>query len=148
MKPFKKILALLASILFISALAACGSAHQTTSPEAQPVALAQASTSLVGKWHQTNEGVPGAVESAVITADKITITLKLGDSSGVFWAGTFDPNAPATDSYSIVSKGDQSVLSESFYASSETTKTFTYHNGVISYEFSIMGVSATIHLSK
>jgi len=101
--------------------------------------------SLAGHWHQTKNGIPNTTMSADITSDHIEVTLKLGDVSGPFWIGTFDAT-PSTST--ILSHGDTEKMDLDLLASNEKDKEFTYKNGDLSYQFSIMGESTIVHLSK
>jgi hypothetical protein len=130
---FKKFLALLSLLFFVTA---CGNAHETPK--------AATPTDLIGHWHQT-KGMHDETMDADITSDTIRIHLTMGDSTGVYWIGSFDPNRAISGA--VISLGDTDAMSTQLYASNEKTKTFTYKNGDLSYEFSIMGISSTIHLS-
>lgn len=105
-------------------------------------------TSLKGNWRQIDSGIPKAVMSAVISDNKIEITLHMEDTLGIFWTGTFDTSKNSSETFMVISEGDQDVLAKSLYGSNEKTKKFSYKNGDLSYEFSILGVSTTVHLSK
>ena len=113
---------------------------------------ASASTSIPvtmqGMWHQTKNGIPNTEMSAVIAGDTIKITLKLGDSTGLFWDGTFDSGKSPTDKFTTISVGNQDTMEWSMYASSETSKEFSYSDGELVYQFSIMGAETMVHLSK
>lgn len=104
--------------------------------------------SLLGNWHQVKSGIPDAKMAANITDDKIVISLTMGDTTGTFWAGTFDTSKNGSQSFTITSVGDRNALAGSMYASSEKTKWFKYSDGDLSFQFSIMGVSTIVHLSK
>ena len=110
--------------------------------------ISTASNSLQGEYHQTQSGLPKAIMSAVITENKIEITLTMQDTTGLFWSGTFDTDAVTSKPFKTTSFGDQKLLDASMYGSSEKTKEFSYDNGDLSYQFSIMGVFTTVHLSK
>jgi len=106
------------------------------------------SKSLLGEYHQTQSGLPKANMTAVITENKIEIILTMADTTGLFWSGTFDTNSVTSQPFSTTSYGDLKLLDASMYGSSEKTKKFFYDYGDLSYQFSIMGVSTTVHLSK
>lgn len=108
---------------------------------------------LTGEYHQT-KGMPNTTMSATIADGKIKVSLRLdsgeeGDSNvyRTFWQGTFD-TSNTSDTFTTISKPDVKVVNSSLYGSSETSKKFTYKNGDLSYEFSILGASTTVHLSK
>lgn len=135
----RKILALLALIVSIFTLASCGSSHGA-SVSTQPV-------SLVGEWHQVNPN-PSGWMTASITGESIQVDLQGRDSSSIFWMGTFDTHKRSTSKYKIVSLGDQDAMRYKIAASNEKQKTFTYDHGVLSFEFSALGSSTTIHMTK
>jgi hypothetical protein len=131
---FKRFMFVFAVLAFLTS---CGSTPQAKIPEAAPA-------SLVGHWTQVR-GMPGDTMVADITNDKITIQMTLGNSTGLYWVGTFDPTKAAAGS--IVSVGDTDAMSTQLFASNEKTKTFFYKDGGLSYGFSMMGVSSTVYLS-
>ncbi len=144
----KVVTALLGALLVIVAIVGLSS----NSDSSTAVAASKISTSVpIGVYHQVKSGIPRAIMTATVSDGSIYVLLKLdsddeGDSdvTGTFWEGTFD----AKDAPHIVSKPDQDKLDRSLLASSETTKTFTYANGELTFQFSIMGVSTTVHLEK
>lgn len=135
----RKILAVLALIVSIFTLASCGSTHGA-SVSTKPV-------SLVGEWHQVNSD-PSGWMTASISGESIQVNLKGRDSSSVFWMGTFDTHKRTASKYKVVSLGDQDAMRWMITASSESKKTFTYDHGVLSFQFSALGSSTTIHMTK
>lgn len=135
----RKILALLALVVSIFTLASCGSSHGA-SVSTQPV-------SLIGEWHQVNSN-PSGWMTASISGESIQVNLRGRDSSSIFWLGTFDTHKRSTSKYKIVSLGDQDAMKWQITASTESKKTFTYDHGVLSFEFSALGSSTTIHMTK
>lgn len=105
-------------------------------------------SSMIGDWHQVSSGLPKAVMNASITESKIEITLTMQNTTGIFWTGTFDTSQSTDKPFATVSKGDVEAMTMEMYASSEKTKLFTYKDGELSFQFSIMGVSTTVFLSK
>lgn len=99
---------------------------------------------LDGKWEQTS-GMNGVVMTATIADGKIQIDMAMSNVSGLYWAGTFDANSA---SITIVSKADTNALADDMLASEATSKTFTYKDGDLSYQFSILGMTSTVHLSR
>jgi hypothetical protein len=114
-----------------------------------PVAVVQPThVSLVGEWKQTNSGIPGVVMTAEISGDSIKIYMKMSKTAGVFWLGSFNTSRETSQSFTVNSVGNVEAMKYDLYASSEKTKTFTYKDGDLSYQFSIMGVSTIVHLSR
>jgi hypothetical protein len=108
---------------------------------------------ITGEYHQVRSGIPNTEMSATVSDGAINIQLRLGPASdddpvtGIFWDGTFDTTQTG-DSFNVVSRPDKNVLDMSMLASSETTKKFAYNRGDLSFQFSIMGASTIVHMSK
>jgi hypothetical protein len=104
---------------------------------------------LDGHWHQTKSGISAAVMDATVKNNEIQINVTMsGESTGLYWKGSFDSGGSNLDPFSITSVGDTKAMDLSLYASQDSSKVFYYHNGVLSYPFSIMGVSTTVELSR
>jgi len=136
-------LALLGVILsLIALLTACGSEHAATANQ-QP-------KSLIGDWRQVGHN-PDGWFTASITGGSIQVNLEGRDSSSIYWMGSFDSSHPTVGKFKIVSIPDADArytMKTSLMASEETTKPFTYDNGVISFKYSILGTSAVIQLKQ
>jgi hypothetical protein len=104
--------------------------------------------SLIGEWHQTDSGIPDIYMTATIDADSIQINMKMKDAAGVYWLGTFNVDEDLSKPVKIVSQADADGMAMSIFSSTDKTKTFFYENGDLSYKFSIMGITTTVHLSK
>ena len=135
----RKALALLAMIVSIFTLAACGDTHGASSSK-NP-------SSLVGEWRQVNSN-PNGWMTASISGESIQVNLVSRDSSSIFWLGSFDTNRTPIGKFKVVSLGDQDAMKLMIAASSESKKTFTYNNGDLSFEFSALGSSTTVHMKK
>jgi hypothetical protein len=144
---FKKVLVLLAALAALFCLIGCGSTQGASNDKTTQVAAATLPESFNGKWHQT-KGMDGIVMDAVVTGESIQInmTFTKNDTTGVFWMGSFD-SAQATSGL-MYSLGDQDAMKNMIFASNETTKTFNYKDGDLSFGFSIMGAKTTVHLSR
>lgn len=106
-------------------------------------------SSLIGNWHQTNGQDTGTGFTAEISAGGIQINYPMRDGSGgIFWLGTFDGTHVAEGSFVIKSLPDQDALANDILASTEKIKSFTYKNGDMSFDFSVMKVHTTVHMSK
>lgn len=103
---------------------------------------------LLGKWEQVNGGIPGVIMTAKITSNKIEITRTMGDTSALYWIGTFDTSKKLAETFTTISKGDTARMANEFYASLDSTKTFDYDRGDLSFRFSMMGITTTVHLQK
>lgn len=133
-----------AALASISLLTACGGSSDSDS---------KAPKSFVGDWYQTNSSDDGVYMTASVSAnDSIQITMKTRDSSAVYWMGSFQVSDKKTsDSFKLESKADpdaQKWMASSIFGSQDKSKMFEYKNGDISYKFTMVGVTKTVHLSK
>lgn len=102
--------------------------------------------SITGVWHQV-DGSSDENMIATINHGEIQVVLYLGHTSGVYWDGSFDfgkPNQNA-DFFDVVSETNHP---NGIFSSKLPTKTFAYKDGVLSYEFKIVGTTRTIELKK
>lgn len=142
----KKLLSIaLSSVLMVGMLTACGESKQgepETAPETPP--------DLAGEWKQTNSNADDAWQAATIAGDTIEVywVSDNGDTKALYWAGSFDAPTTADEPYTWESKNDKDQTDTALLASGDDTKTFTYQDGVISYEVSAMGVTQTVKLEK
>lgn len=97
---------------------------------------------LSGTWHQTTADHSKMNMVAEITDDHIQITMYMNDFHGLYWDGSFDTSKSTTNSFKITSVSEEQVLSQ------DKTKIFTYKNGELSYQFTMLGQTNTVHLSK
>jgi len=86
--------------------------------------------------------------SATIADDTIEINIVDGDSSGLYWKGTWPVVETVSDGLVIVSQGDDEAMSESFFGSSDGTKTFVYDDNELSFPFRVLGITTTLYLKK
>lgn len=138
----KKLLIVLAFLVLLVLMTSCGTSQGTTTVGAETK-----TTGLLGDWHQTGTGISGTTMAATVTEGAIQITLTMGDTSGIYWLGTLE-TWNTSNSFTTVSLGDQDAMMLDIFASTDPAKTFTYENGDLSYEFSILGTTTTVHLSK
>lgn len=118
-------------------------AEASQAPEAEPL-------DLTGEWKQTNSNSADTFQAATITADRIEVDWvnEAESSTAIYWVGTFAPPTEAADSYSWESQADAAALENAILASQDPTKTFTYENGVLSYELTAMGVTMTVEMER
>lgn len=147
----KPLLTAFLTLASISLLAGCGSDNNDVQADSKPVDVKK--TTFVGDWEQTNSEDTGVRMSASVNAnDTIQIRMLSRDSSGIYWMGSFqvsdkDPDEP----FELESKADpdaQKWMQESLFGSQDTSKIFAYKNGEITYDFTMMGVTSTIRLTK
>lgn len=105
---------------------------------------------LDGEWEQANKNSETSYQSATITGNTIEIYWidTEGETKSLYWAGTVDVASIQGEDFSWESKNDTSKTSGALLASVDATKQFTYKNGQISYEASIMGTTMTVRLEK
>lgn len=105
--------------------------------------------SLDGEWKQTNINDPSSYHVATIKDGTIEI-LWASDEDDVkmlYWAGSFE--SPTKDeATTITSQADHEQNDSALLASSDDTKDFEYKNGVLSYEFTAMGVTMTVKMER
>lgn len=138
----RKILALLAVVVSIFTLASCVHTHGASSNK-NPA-------SLVGEWHQSNSN-PNGWFTASISGESIQVTMRGRDSSTIYWMGSFDTSHRPTNKFKVVSLPDPDArytMKKSLMASTDSQKTFTYKNGDLSFEYSALGSSTTVHMHK
>jgi hypothetical protein len=125
----------------------------TAPPSTYTKPIPRKPVSLVGTWHQT-KGMPGVTMTAEVSGDGIQINMHFDRDNigGIFWMGSFDTSDKTDQSFTVTSMPDpdaKKALKNSLFGDSvEKTKKFTYKDGEITYEFSMMGVESTVHLSK
>lgn len=104
---------------------------------------------LWGEWRDTN-GDEDSFHGIFISGDTIEVywVTEGGLSTSLYWAGTFEAPPDGKEPYTWESTCDEERTSAAQLAANENTKTFTYSNGVLSYEASILGVSTTIETRK
>jgi len=135
----RKFLTLLALIVSVFALTACGGSHVVSNGK-NPI-------SMVGEWHQVNASPDGWM-TASISGESIQVNLQSRDSSSIFWLGSFDTGRKSYGKFKVVSFGDQDAMKLDIAASTDKQKTFVYDNGVLSFDFSALGTSTTVRMIK
>lgn len=147
----KRLLAILFAAFMTLSLAACGgntSSATASNTDAQQTEEAPQPPDLTGEWVQINSESEDSYQQATITADTITVNWISPDTTALYWAGTFEAPTTAEEPYTWDSVNDTEQTSTAILASSDETKTFTYENGQISYDVSMMGVTKTVRLEK
>ena len=126
-------------------LTGCGSSASTKAATVKVQAAPQ-EFNLIGHWSETS-GPDGVKFTADIYADSIQINSQYGTAGGIFWLGSFEPSGVGVVG-TVSSLADQDALANQIFASNETVKVFTYTNGELTFDYSIMGVHSTIHMSR
>lgn len=141
-----KAVSIFGGIALMVSLAACGGSDDSGS------ARVDTPKSLVGTWYQTNTLDSGVVmEAEVHRGNTIQVNMKTRDSSSIYWMGSFESAKNPRFGFETVSQADpdaQKVLAGSLFGSQDTSKTFKYERGDLSFKFAMMGTTSTIHLRK
>lgn len=145
---------LTACIALAATLALTGCGGEATSPpastDAKTVEVAPKVADLTGAWKQGNSNSDDSYQQATITADTITIDWVSdgGDSTSIYWIGTFQAPTNTTEPYVWTSQRDASATESALMASTDDTKEFTFQNDTISYKVSALGTTITAKLKK
>ncbi|WP_413602730.1 hypothetical protein [Curtobacterium sp. Curtsp57] len=122
------------------------SSTPTPTPTPDPVVIPD----LTGNWKQNNSAsddgwMTATIDGTTITANFVTDN---GDTTSLFWVGTFTPPTDDKSPYTWTSTRDTAATDSALLASTDPTKDFIYENGEISFPVSIAGSTATVRLSK
>lgn len=134
-------LLMLLGLGLVFALTGCASTSALPTP--QPGQTVQPSLQATGSWFYTEKGVSF---SADVTSEMITVNLDLSGSKGLYWMGNF--SKPQSTPVEIVSAANTNQLRASLYGSNATSKTFTFKDDHLSFQFEMMGVTKTVVLSR
>lgn len=104
---------------------------------------------LWGEWRDTSKD-EDSFHGIFISGDTIEVywVTEGGLSTSLYWAGSFEAPPDGKEPYSWESVCDEERTAAAQLAANESTKTFTYFNGVLSYDAAILGVSTTIEARK
>ena len=141
----KRIFAMLLTTMAALTITACGGDNSATKEEAPAQPLV-----LTGEWKQVNSNSEDTYHIAVIQDDAIEINwvMEEDDTKALYWAGTLVAPETADEPYTWDSENDKEKTDMALLASGDDTKTFTYENGQLSYDASMMGVTQTVKLEK
>lgn len=153
----KKLLAPVA-LAAVLALTGCGAADTpstgaagTKGAEATETAeTAPQIPDLTGVWKSAVSESGDSYQQATITADTLTVDWVSdgGDTTSIFWIGTFVAPVDDTEPYMWTSQRDVEATQSALLASTEDAKEFTYEDGAIKYQVSMMGTSKIVKLTK
>ena len=118
-------------------LTACGGKEEASKEPAD----------LSGTWK--SEVNDGSWMEASITSDTISIDwVDTDNSRAVYWIGTYEAPTEYVEEYSWTSQRDKEKTDVELLASTDDTKIFTYSNGELRYELSMMNVTKEVTLKK
>lgn len=103
---------------------------------------------LTGTWK--SEDNDGSYQEAIISDGVITINWvsDAGKTKSVYWIGTYTAPTEAVETYEWISERDKEKTDTALLASTDDTKTFSYKDGILSYEVSAVGTTTTLELIK
>lgn len=140
------------ALVAVLALTGCGGASNTSAGAADTKTTQEApkAPDLTGTWKQSNSNSEKSYQEATITGNKITINWVSdgGNTTSIYWVGTFTPPTSATEPYTWTSQRDTEATKSALLASSDATKDFKYEGGAISYKASALGTTTTVNLKK
>lgn len=125
-------------------------ANAQKSPEtnSRDIRREQSNRDLTGEWHQT-KGRPGVVTEAQVSMAGIQIYVEERDgSSSIYWMGSFDSRPSSNTIVSVADPDAKAAMSRSIFGSGGSSKVFTYKDGALSFEFTMLGTTNTIELKK
>lgn len=147
----KKLIALIALATSL-ALTGCGGngTTPTGSADAKPTEEEPQAPDLIGVWKQGNSASDDAYQQATITAETITVEWVSdgGDTTSIYWVGTFEAPTEANESYTWTSQRDAGATDSAILASTDDNKEFTHAGDIISYKVSAFGTTTTVKLQK
>jgi hypothetical protein len=120
-------------------------ASSTMTAAVPAVEITPSTSSLNGKWAASLES---STMLATVTDDGIEIQWANGDTSALYWKGTFPVPANHGAKFTVESEGDLHAMDESMLASEDLTKTFTYENNTINFSLTVIGVTTKVHLAR
>lgn len=105
---------------------------------------------LTGDWKQTNSAAPDSWQAATIADGQITVLWVTdgGDTTTLYWAGSFDAPTKKGATYSWQSENDHSQTDGAADAAKDDTLEFSYADGVLSYEVTADGDTSTVELGR
>lgn len=123
---FRTILAVAAYALFFTACAPA----EATQPD--------------GEWSYSDGDFEMAAQ---IINGEIEINFVSDNSTDLYWIGTFQ-STELNDGDEVVSEGYTDQMDAALLASTDDTKTFTYTDNKLTYEFTMTGNTRTIELEQ
>lgn len=140
------------------ALAGCGAGTAnapsatagSSAPESSAAEEAPEAPDLTGEWKQSNTNSEDSYQQASITSDTITIEWVTdgGNTTSIYWVGTFEAPTDASESYTWTSERDAEATDSSLLGSTSDTKDFMYEGETISYEVTALGTTTTVEMKK
>lgn len=142
----KKMVTVLLVLCLAGSMGACGNSSESSQKETSQQEEEKEPLDLTGTW--TEEGEHDTYQEAVITDDTIEINFISDNESSrfLYWSGTYETPSEDINEYVWTSKRNAEKTDTALLASPDDTKDFTYKDGKISYEVSMMGTTTTVNL--
>lgn len=136
---------LIAAIMML-VFTACGQNNEQSAPTTE-TSTSQVAPYLQGTWAMA-DGTDEFNMVAGVHAGTIEITWVSDGTKALYWRGTFDVPANVENGTKISSKADKKALASSILGSQDDVKVFTYEDDTLSYDFTVMGTTKTITLTR
>lgn len=135
------------AIALTASLTACGSTPDADG--SKPAEVKMEPVDLSGTWIAPGEDDTTWME---LTIEGETMTINWvsdsGDTKSLYWAGSYTAPTEPGDSWEWESANDHEQTDYALLASTDDTKSFSYHDGVISWETSALGTTKTMKAER
>lgn len=130
----KKFISTIIAVLFVLTAAACSNAAASSKPQ-----------SWTGTWQTSDKFL-----SAEIAGNNITINIvdQENEETSLYWKGSWDSSAQFQKGTTVLSKADTAALDASLMGSQDSSKQFTYDGKALTFKFSMLGTTKTMHIRK
>lgn len=140
----RRTLALALGLIMALGLTACGGSEETAPADGNK--KEESVLDLTGTWAMEPDE-EGTTMSATISADSIVVNWLVDGDEWLYWSGSYTPPTDPGDSYTWTSQAD-GAADTALLASSDETKDFSYKGGVLSFDVTIQGETATVKMEK
>ncbi len=104
---------------------------------------------LTGMWKQSNGDTEETWMEATISGKTITVNWEMSDGSeALYWTGSYVAPDEDTDIWSWDSENDTSKTASELLASNAESKTFTYEDGILSFEVTMLGIASLVEMKR
>lgn len=155
----KKLLpsALLLSALALSGCSGAGTPESDPTPapspqsvDEQPQEEAPVPPELTGDWVFTSPENAEDAMRATIADGVVSVDWDLQNAGlvGIYWVGTFEAPTTADEPYTWTSQRDAAATDSALFAANVDSKDFPYQDGVLSFDVTIQGETATVEMKR
>lgn len=105
---------------------------------------------LAGEWKQIDCNSETFFQTGTVKNNIIEIfwVNTENNSKALYWSGTYSKPDNYSNDFSWDSLNNTEKTKGALMASNDTSKTFTYKDGIISYDVTAMGITQTVKLQK